>query len=115
MSKDFMNLGGREVRVEVNWNAITEFLQFIGEDSYEGLANIGSMRPSQVPALIAASVNEGERLEGRESKLSALDVGAVIRTNDIKTFMEIYVRQSAAQMEEEDAKKKTNEEENGQQ
>ena len=109
MNKDFMNLGGKTVRVEVNWNALSAFLQFIGEDSYDGLANVGAMRPSQAPALMAAAINEGERLEGRESNLSPLDVGAVIRPKDVEDFMQIYVRQSAAQVEAVPAKKKDEE------
>lgn len=107
MPKDFMTIGGRKVRVEVNWNSLASFLAFIGEDTYEGLANIGKMKPSQAPALMAAAINEGERLEGRESNLSPLDVGAIIRPADVEAFMNIYVRQSAAQVEvETDAKKK---------
>ena len=43
MQKDFMTLGGKTVRVEVNWNALSSFLQFIGEDSYDGLANVGAI------------------------------------------------------------------------
>lgn len=105
-----MTLGGREVRVEVNWNALTSFLEMIGKDSYEGLASVGTMRPSQAPALMAAAINEGERLEGRESHLTALDVGAIIRPRDVEAFMQIYVRQSAAQVDADDAKKKTEKE-----
>lgn len=109
MQKDFMTLGGKTVRVEVNWNALASFLQFIGEDSYDGLANVGAMRPSQAPALMAAAINEGERLEGRESHLSPLDVGAIIRPKDVEAFMQIYVRQSAAQVEVDEGKKEEGE------
>lgn len=109
MQKDFMTLGGKTVRVEVNWNALASFLQFIGEDSYDGLANVGAMRPSQAPALMAAAINEGERLEGRESHLSPLDVGAIIRPKDVEAFMQIYVRQSAAQVEVDGGKKEERE------
>jgi hypothetical protein len=105
MPKDFLKIGGKEYRVEVNWNALSEFLQSIGDDTYDGLANIGSMKPSQIPALIAATINEGERLEGRETHLSPKDVGAMIRLNDVEAFMKIYVRQSAAQVSEEEPKK----------
>lgn len=105
MPKDFLKIGGKEYRVEVNWNALSEYLQFIGEDSYDGLANVGSMKPSQAPALMAASINEGERLEGRETHLSPKDVGAMIRPKDVEAFMKIYVRQSAAQVDEEEPKK----------
>ena len=105
MPKDFLKIGGKEYRVEVNWNTLSEFLQSIGDDTYDGLANVGSMKPSQAPALIAAAINEGERLEGRETHLSPKDVGAMIRPKDVEAFMKVYVRQSAAQIAEEEPKK----------
>ena len=104
-----MTLGGKTVRVEVNWNALASFLQFIGEDSYDGLANVGAMRPSQAPALMAAASNEGERLEGRESNLKAVDVGALIKPSDVTAFLNIYVEHSRVQMEVDEPKKEDGE------
>lgn len=111
MPKATMTLGGREVRVEINWNALSAFLADVGRDTLEGLSTISVMKPSEIPALMAAAINEGERLEGRESKLSALDVGALIKPADVTAFMNIYVEQSRAQVEEEPAKKKDEQQE----
>ena len=111
MPKATMTLGGREVRVEINWNALSAFLADVGRDTLEGLSTISVMKPSEIPALMAAAINEGERLEGRESKMSALDVGALIKPADVTAFMNIYVEQSRAQMEEEPAKKKDEQQE----
>ena len=100
-----MTIGGVEYRVEVNWNALTAFLSAVGRDTLDGLSTISEMKPSEIPALMAASINEGERLDGRESKFTALDLGARIKPADVGAFMAIYVEQSRAQMETEEPKK----------
>ena len=106
---DTLVLNGREVRVEANWNAVVAFLEATGQDNWEGLTGIGKLKPSDVAPLMAACINEGERLEGRESHLSPLDVGAIIRPKDVEAFMQIYVRQSAAQVEVDGGKKQEGE------
>ena len=69
MEKAFITIGGKTYRVEVNWNALANFLTLIGEDNIAGLARLDEFRVSHIPALIAATIEEGERLEGREVKL----------------------------------------------
>lgn len=90
---DKMNIGGKEYRVEVNWNAVTAFLEATNSDSMEALANIGQLKPSDVTALMAACINEGERLEGHDTHVSALDLGAQLQISDISLFFDIYRRQ----------------------
>lgn len=107
MEKFFINIGGKEYRVEVNWNALSAFLKAVGRDTLEGLSDIASMKPSDIAPLMAAAINEGERLEGRESHLTGESLGEVIRPIHVGKFMEIYIQQSRAQVEvEESAKKK---------
>ncbi len=105
MQNDYMVIGGVKYRVEVNWNTLSAFLADVGRDTLEGLSTISEMKPSEIPALMAAAINEGERLEGRESNLKAKDVGALIKPADVTTFMNIYVEQSRAQMEVDEPKK----------
>ena len=111
MLKDTMTLGGRDVRVEINWNALSAFLADVGRDTLDGLSTISAMKPSEIPALMAACINEGERLEGRESHLKAMDVGAIIKPSDVIAFVKIYSGQSRTMLEEEPAKKKDGEQE----
>lgn len=92
---DTLVLNGREVRVEANWNAVVAFLEATGKDNWEGLTGISKLKPSDVAPLMAACINEGERLEGRESKLTAQDIGATNDYSAITKFVEIYIRQSA--------------------
>ena len=110
MKKDTIVIGGKEYRVEVNWNALTAFLQAVGRDSLEELSNLNNFRPSEITALMAACIAEGERLEGRECALSALDIGAVIEPDDVAAFRDIYIRQSAPKMEVDVPKKEEREE-----
>ena len=110
MEKSFINIGGRDYRVEVNWNALSAFLKAVGRDTLEGLSDISSMKPSDIAPLMAAAINEGERLEGRESRFTGESIGEVIRPSHVGKFMAIYIDQSRAQLEadEEPAKKNEN-------
>lgn len=109
MEKSFIEICGKTYRVEVNWNALSAFLVAVGRDTLEGLSDIASMRPSDIAPLMAAAINEGERLEGRESHLTGEVLGAMIRPSHVGEFMEIYIRQSSASVDMEDsAKKKEN-------
>jgi len=110
MKKDVIKIADKEYRVEVNWNALSAFLREVGRDTIEELANFNTIRPSEITALMAACIAEGERLEGRKCTLSPLDLGAIIGPQDVAAFMEIYVRQSAPQMEVEEPKKDVREE-----
>lgn len=105
MKKDYIRIGGKQYRVEVNWNALAAFLASVGRDTVDELANFNTIRPSEITALIAACIVEGERLDGRKCHISALDIGAVIGPSDVVAFMDIYVRQSAPKMEVENPKK----------
>ena len=105
MEKEYITIAGREYRVEVNWNATTAYLRAVGRDSIDELAKVSEIRPSEITALMAACIAEGERLDGRGDAPSALDLGAVVTPDDVAAFLQIYVRQSAPRMEAEGGKK----------
>ena len=110
MEKDYIIIGGTKYRVEVNWNALAAFLREVGRDTIEDLATFNNIRPSEITALMAACIAEGERLDGRECKLTALDLGATIAPDDVAAFMDIYLRQSAPKRDVEAPKKEEREE-----
>lgn len=114
MKKDTIVIGGTEYRVEVNWNALAAFLQAVGRDTIEDLASFSTIRPSEITALMAACIIEGERLEGRKVQGGligfATDLGSIITPGDVAAFMNIYVRQSSPQMEVETPKKEEGQE-----
>ena len=72
MAKVFIN--GAEYPISVTFKAITDYLETVGEDSSEGMANFSKLPPSRYPAFIAACVTEGLRKEGREERLTVEDV-----------------------------------------
>ena len=91
MKKDYIVIGGKQYRVEVNWNALTAFLKEVGRDTIEELASFTTIHPSSTVVL------------------TALDLGAVITPADVAAFMDIYVRQSAPKMEVDEPKKEERE------
>ena len=108
MRADYINIGGREYRVEVNWNAIVAYMESSGRDTLQALQDFAHLKPSDIAGLMAAAINEGEAIEGRESSLSAKDIG---RMNDmmnaVPQFLDIFIRQMSPTMgENEDEKKK---------
>jgi len=107
MEKSFITIGGKEYRVEVNWNALVNFLAAVGRDSIEGLSEVTSMKATDITHLMAAAINEGERLEGHDIHLTALDLGAIIRPFHVNKFMEIYIQQNATALEAEKEEKKS--------
>lgn len=110
MKKDTIVLGGIEYRVEANWNALSAFLKEVGRDTIDGLISFKNLRPSEIPILMVACITEGERLEGREFNMTALDLGAIIKIEDANAFLDIYVRQSEPQREVVASKKAEREE-----
>ena len=109
MKKDYIQISGKRYRVESNWNALTAFLDSVGRNTLEELSKIDSIKPSELTALMAACIAEGQRLDGSKDAPSALDLGAVITPEDVRRFLDIYVRQSNPQIEQEEPKKEERE------
>ena len=104
MLKDFMTIAGRDYRVEANWNAQVAFLVATGRDTMAGLTHLGDISPSDIAPLMAACIAEGERLEGRESDLTAERIGEVCGYEEFREFLAIFGRQINPQTAEEPKK-----------
>ena len=105
---DYIELGGRKLRVEVNWNAYEEFLDLMGKGSFDDLsALLQDLSPKTIVRLMAACVNEGERMDGHDP-LSAKEVGAMISRDghEMNAFLEIYMRQATPAIPDDGSKKK---------
>jgi hypothetical protein len=109
MKNDYIEIAGKRYRVESNWNALTAFLDAVGRDTLDELSRINTIRPSELTALMAACIEEGERLDGRDGAPSAKDLGAIITPDDVRDFLEIYVRQSNPKLDQEEPKKEERE------
>ena len=64
-------IGGVEYPVAVTFAAIASYLESVGEDNSDGMANFTKLPPSRYPHLIAACVNEALRKEERSERLTA--------------------------------------------
>ena len=104
---DTIVINGREYRVEANWRAITGYLRETGQDTLDGVANITSLSPSTVGGLMAACINEGERLEGRDARVTASildDLRPSEAIGVLKDFVKVYLSQVAPQVPSEPKK-----------
>lgn len=104
---DVIRINGREYRVEANWRALIGYLKERGTDSLEAVADVINLSPSNIGGLMAACINEGERLEGREVHLTA-DVLEEMRPAEAiqvaREFITIYLSQVAPSLPEEPKK-----------
>lgn len=105
MNRSYITIDGQQRRVEANWNAITSYLTARGKDSLQGLSDISSLSPSELPHLMAACVNEGERLEGRESSLTAEWIGENCGMTELTEFVSAFCRMVTPQVPSDKAKK----------
>lgn len=108
MLRDVIIIDGKEYRVELNWNAIVSYLQAAGKDDMLALADFRLLKPSDLTGLLAAGINEGQRLDGKEERFTAEEVGQHANLALMATFLEIFNRQMQPQVavKEEEAKKK---------
>ena len=106
MRADYLDLNGKQVRVECNWNALVNFLEASGQNDMSALANLAQLRPSDVAGLMAACINEGERIEGREGNYTAEGIGQTASYAAIGEFLAIYVRQATPATKAKEVKKK---------
>ena len=98
---DRIVINGREYRVEANWRAITGYLKETGQDTLDGVADITSLSPSTIGDLMAACINEGERLEGRDSRVTKAildDMRPSEAVSVLQDFVKVYLSQVAPQV-----------------
>jgi hypothetical protein len=96
---------GRTFRVELNWNAIVDFLASSGRDDMRELSNLDNLKPSDLAGLLAAGINEGKRLEGDTERMTAEDVGALSNAQTITEFIRIFTDQMTPKGIKPEAKK----------
>lgn len=96
---------GRTYRVEVNWNALVAFLEASNRDDVRELVNLTTLKPSDLAGLLAASIHEGERLEGNEVNYTAEEIGALVDFGKMAEFIQIFTKQTQPKGAEEAAKK----------
>lgn len=103
---DYLEISGKKYRIEANWNAITAFLLAVNANDSVSLGNALNLKPSDYPAMMAACINEGERLDGRECNLKGSDIAVMCGIGEMMQFLAIFNRQAFPATTPEKEKKK---------
>lgn len=90
-----LKIGDAEYRVACNMNALMGFLKERGTDDFSALSDLTKLKPTDMLPLMAACIREGERLDGKECKLTAEDIGAVADFSLFTEFMKVFDRAMA--------------------
>lgn len=95
MSARYIDIDGRKVRIEFNWNTVIEYLDRCAIDlnKFYALATSGGITPRHIRQLAWSGAIEGERLDGRELGFDELEFGAKLYPSQINQIMEIFGEQ----------------------
>lgn len=88
---DFVEIGGKEYRVEFNWNALGDYLEEKG-CGLQDLQKFTDMGANDMTILAWAGIKEGERLEGRKFEMSPRDLGVYLTGSDATAIIDIFSR-----------------------
>ena len=94
--KNKIKIAGRTFRVEFNWNAMADYCDLSGISDLSRLDNLGVISAHEMRTFIFCAIKEGERMDGRELELSPVDLGALLRPDDIGRIMSIYSSQTTS-------------------
>ena len=104
---DTITIRGKEYPVEANWRAVIGFLKSVGKDNLQSVSDVISLSPSAVGGLMAACINEGERIAGRDERVTPElldDLRPTEAIGIVNEFIRIYLAQCAPALPEEPKK-----------
>lgn len=93
--KEFIELDGKKYRVEFNWNTITEYCEIKNIEDLSALDSLKNLSASDLRLFIYCALKEGERMEGKEFLVSVLDLGGILKFQDIQHLMQVFKKQSS--------------------
>ena len=88
-----LSIGGKKVRVEMNWNAMMTFCEEKGIDDLSKLGEDGNVTPRDLLTIMYSAIKEGERMDGRTFELTKEGLSEIVRPSDITLFLKIYKEQ----------------------
>ena len=108
MNNDHIIIGGKRYRVEANWNALVAYLKMTGKNDMSGLSSFAELAPSDITNLMLCCIKEGMRLDGivLDETFTAEYISERIGMSEVSAFLNIYLRQTTPQTEEEKANPK---------
>lgn len=105
MDKRYLTVAGTKVRCEANWKAITDFLKGVGRDTLQGITDLAALPPSDMAPLMAACLNEGERLDGREASFTATWLEENCGLAEVSDFIKEFLYQTTPKLPKSEEKK----------
>lgn len=105
MEKRYLEVAGTQVRVEANWKAITSFLTSVGRNSLQGITDLASLPPTDMAPLMAACLNEGERLDGREAHFTGEWIEENCGLAEVSAFVVEFLHQTSPKLPKTEEKK----------
>lgn len=105
MEKRYIEVADSQVRVEANWKAITSFLTSVGRNSLQGITDLASLPPTDMAPLMAACLNEGERLDGREARFTGEWIEENCGLAEVSAFMVEFLHQTSPKLPKTEEKK----------
>lgn len=105
MEKRYLTVCGTQVRVEANWKAITSFLTSVGRNTLQGITDLANISPTDMAPLMAACLNEGERLDGREAQFTGEWIEENCGFAEVSAFMVEFLHQTTPKLPQSEEKK----------
>ena len=105
MEKRYLTVAGNQVRCEANWKAITSFLRAAGRDTLQGITDLAQLPPSDMAPLMAACLNEGERLDGKNAEYTGQWLEENCGLAEVSAFIAEFVNQTSPKLPKSEAKK----------
>jgi hypothetical protein len=95
MKARYIEIDGKKVRIEFNWNTTIEFLDRceISLDDFIELATGNKITPKHIRQLAWCGAIEGERVDGRELVLTEVEFGSKLFPEHITQIMGIFAEQ----------------------
>lgn len=91
---DYLTLKGVKFRVEVNWNATTEFCELKGIKNLTKLDSIVNLSAADFRLYVFSCIKEGERMDGRSFEITPIELGSMMTEANIVQFIDIYKKQT---------------------
>lgn len=105
MDKRYITVSGAQYRVEANWKAITAFLKSVGRDNLQGITDLVHLPPSDMAPLMAACLNEGERLDGRNDNFTGEWIEENCGLVEVSAFITEFLYQTTPKLPKAEEKK----------
>ena len=105
MEKRYLEVAGTKVRVEANWKAITSFLTSVDRNSLQGITDLATLPPTDMAPLMAACLNEGERLDGHDATFTGEWIEENCGLAEVSAFVVEFLHQTSPKLPKTEEKK----------